>query len=390
MTVALGVGEPDEGVEVLGEPHLPLLDRQVEQRLIKLKEEAEEARLRRVEEEALNKKKQDKASVAFLSTLMRQTKVPVIKRMNRDELLAQMKLEERRKIFQRLVTPKKRYGEEDYPDLERHLPFEGWSSVDLHRPGSPDKGFGSSPTRSPPPYPYWYDNDEGGVGPQEGWTLTSFGNIVGPEGLVRADEFGRYVPKGITLSPLRPRQLVVGEWDGDGRRVRNETIDEMVGGKKERGSDDESGSEDEEGGGDGDDDDDGAPRKKAKKKRKRKRKGKGLTGASTRVSSNLPTQSQLPMPSVPTRERDKKLTRQGSRILRQILGDEHKGPVSRHVVHAIADKDNKVSRLAAGPTVQTLTRRAAGVNLPPVRRGGGAIYQPSPVIAKRIPRNKNV
>jgi hypothetical protein len=110
----------------------------------------------------------------------------------------------------------------------------------------------------------------------------------------------------------------------------------------------------------------------------------------------LPTQSQLPIPAdsaanpIFKRQRDKKLTRQGSRILKQILGEEHKGPVSRNVVHAIADKDNKVSRLAAGAQGQNLTRRAAGNNLPPVRRGGGAIYQPSPVIAKRIPRNKNV
>jgi hypothetical protein len=133
------------------------LDRQVERRLIELKETAESERLQRIEDEKKKrKKKKDNASTGFLSSLMRQTKGPKIKRMTREELLEEMKKEERRAIFKRLITPKRDFGPEDVPGASKP-PFEGWSSVNMTgRPGSPNTGFGRSPTRSPPKHPYWY------------------------------------------------------------------------------------------------------------------------------------------------------------------------------------------------------------------------------------------
>ena len=69
--------------------------------------------------------------------------------------------------------------------------------------------------------------------------LTPMGNIVGPEGLVRADEFTSYIPKGVTLSPCPGN--VVGEWDVHGRRIRDEIILQDIGEAKVESDEEESG-----------------------------------------------------------------------------------------------------------------------------------------------------
>ena len=222
------------------------------------------------------------------------------------------------------------------------------------------------------------------MGPDEGWVMTPFGNIVGPQGLIRSEDFSKTTPSGLALSPLKPRHIT-GEWDGDGRRILEETIVQMLGETENMGDGD--GEDEDE---DDDDDDDGGEKKKGKSKksdkRKKKRK-KALRGASTK-GNDVAAATEGSALNTP---KGKNLTKQGTKILRQILGDEHQGPVSRNVVASISNQDKKVSRLrqAAADAEQKMTRKRQVEHLPPVRRGGGAIYVPSPAIAKRRPTKNN-
>ena len=120
----------------------------------------------------------------------------------------------------------------------------------------------------------------------------------------------------------------------------------------------------------------GKGKKGGGKKKKRKKK---LTGTSTTTKSATTTGTGTGTTTTGGAEaaKDKSLTRQGSNILRQILGSDHSGPISRQVVlSSIANKDSRVSRLKGGgidSSTTKLTRKAKlGQALPPVRRGGGA------------------
>jgi hypothetical protein len=166
-----------------------------------------------------------------------------------------------------------------------------------------------------------------------------------------------------------------------------ETIAELLGETKNGGDGDEEGEEDEEDKEDDDEEEDGGGGKKGKsgkKKRKKKRKKQALRGASTKGLDTAAAAAAEGGGALNT-PKGKNLTKQGTKILRQILGDEHQGPVSRNVVASISNQDKKVSRLrqAAADAEQKMTRRRLVEHLPPVRRGGGAIYVPSPAIAKR-------
>ena len=120
------------------------------------------------------------------------------------------------------------------------------------------------------------------------------------------------------------------------------------------------------------------------------KKRKKLTGTSTTAKSAATTAGATEGGVL---GKEKSFTRQGSNILRHILGDDHRGPISRQVVmSSIANKDNRVSRLRGTDSqITKLTRKAnVGQALPPVRRGGGALYTPAPSIAKRPQRQRKI
>ena len=138
----------------------------------------------------------------------------------------------------------------------------------------------------------------------------------------------------------------------------------------------------------------GKGKKGGGKKKKRKKK---LTGTSTTTKSATTTGTGTGTTTTGGAEaaKDKSLTRQGSNIPRHILGSDHSGPISRQVVlSSIANKDSRVSRLKGGgidSSTTKLTRKAkVGQALPPVRRGGGALYTPAPAVAKRPVRKIEV
>ena len=123
------------------------LDRETEQKLIVMKEEhaRQMEEQRRLEEERA--RTGYNANVGFLSSLMKaSTGMPVVKIKSYDEIALERKMKERRRILKALMKPREHPNPDDLP---LYLPFENWSSVNLDRPGSPNLGFGRSPTRSP-------------------------------------------------------------------------------------------------------------------------------------------------------------------------------------------------------------------------------------------------
>jgi hypothetical protein len=321
-----------------------MLDRQTERRYIEVKEEEDQRVIAaqrdkaKAEEAAAAEAASNTSSMKFLSSIMVATAKNVKKTKSAKEMARELALFEKKLIFTRLTTPKTVVKDPNDPAFEYPfpLPFEGYSSVldDVHRPGTAsDVGFGRSPTRSPSPSEPFRPF----TGKLRPISSRLYSPPPSPEPIVEVV---------VVEKKVKVKKEKVKRYDEDGDTI----------------SDDGSGKSLASGEG-------------KKKKKKKRKKGKQGNNADPVHGADDGTDQQ-PKPK----------KTHGEKLLRDVLAPGER--ISRaQVARVAAETSNKVSRISQQAGGPKLTRRVEVQVLPPVRRGGGAVYEnlPTPIL-KRVKR----